>query len=46
MVAAVLGLGLAEVLHANAVLSVALVAGVGIAVGLIFAAWQQHARSG
>jgi hypothetical protein len=45
-VAAVVGLGLSEILHANTLATIALVAGVGIAVGLVFAAWQQHVGPG
>jgi hypothetical protein len=41
IVAAVVGLGLAALLHADAVGSIALVAGVGILIGLSWAAWQR-----
>jgi hypothetical protein len=45
IVAAVIGLGLAALLHADALGSVALVAGVGILIGLSWAAWQRVAGS-
>jgi hypothetical protein len=45
IVAAVVGLVLAELLHADAIGSVGLVAGVGLLIGLIWAAWQRVARS-
>ena len=40
-VAAVAGLGLAAALHADALASIALVAAVGIVLGMGFAAWQR-----
>ena len=40
-VAAIIGLGLGEILHAGDVGSVALVAGVGILIGIGFAATQR-----
>jgi hypothetical protein len=43
--AAVVGLVLAEALHAGVVASVGLVAGVGILFGLLWAAWAQLHRS-
>jgi hypothetical protein len=39
--AAIIGLGLAEALHAGVVASIAVVAGVGILLGLLWAAWTQ-----
>ncbi len=45
IVAAVLGLGIADLLHANALASIGLVAAVGIIIGVGFAAWQQLAHS-
>jgi hypothetical protein len=41
IVAAVVGLGLAGLLHADTIGSIGLVAGVGILIGLSWAAWQR-----
>lgn len=43
--AAVIGLVLAEAIHAGVVASVGLVAGVGILFGLLWAAWAQRQNS-
>jgi hypothetical protein len=45
IVAAIVGLALAGLLHADALGSIGLVAGVGILAGLGWAAWQRAARS-
>jgi hypothetical protein len=45
IVAAIVGLGLAGLLHADAIASVGLVAGVGVLIGLSWAAWRRVARS-
>jgi hypothetical protein len=45
IVAAVVGLTLAGLLHASAIGSIGLVAGVGILIGLGWAAWERVVRS-
>jgi len=45
IVAAVVGLALAALLHADEIGSIALVAAVGILIGLSWAAWERVARS-
>lgn len=41
IVAAVVGLGLAEITHAGTLGSIALVALVGVVIGFVLAAWQR-----
>ncbi|HXW57965.1 MAG TPA: hypothetical protein VEJ23_00670 [Solirubrobacteraceae bacterium] len=45
VIAVLVGLGLGELLHASVLGSVALVAAVGILLGIGLAAWQRGARS-
>ena len=45
IVAAVLGLGLAEIMHAGTLGSIGLVALVGIVIGFGLAAWQRARRN-